>query len=89
MLAKLVAIIVLGGFTYLRVSQLVKRRHALGRPALPDHMPLLAGVVSGVLVVPVVMLLPGFSAEVVLAVGTPLAVGLGVGAGVRRGMQAG
>jgi hypothetical protein len=89
MIVQLVAIAVFWIFTYLRVEGLVKRRRALGRPALPDHMPLLAGMIAGLLVVPVVWLLPDLRAELLLVVGVPLAVGFGVGVGVRSGMRAG
>lgn len=87
MLAMFVGIAVVGGFVYLRVGQVVRRRRALGHRPLPDHMPLLAGVVAMLLLAPVVWLLPGLRAEPVLLLGIPLAVGFGVGGGVRSGMR--
>lgn len=88
MFMKIAAVAVMGGFIYLRVGQLVRRRRALGHRPLPDHMPLLAGVVAMLLLTPVVWLMPGLRAEPVLALGLPLAIGFGVGGGVRGGMRA-
>ena len=82
-----VTFVVLAGFTYLRVERLVKRRRALGCPELPGHMPLLAGVVGALLMIPIVWIFPSVRQDPVFFVTVPLSVGIGVGAGVRRGMR--
>jgi hypothetical protein len=87
MFMMIVAVAVVGGYTYLRVGQVVRRRRALGHRPLPGHMPLLAGVAALIVASLIVGALPGLRAEPVLGLGLPLAVGFGVGGGVRSGMR--
>src|SRR5690606_6781991 len=73
----LVTFLVLAGFVYLRVGRLVERRRAFGRPELPGHMPLLAGVIGTLAVGALVWILPGVREDPAFALTAPLAVGIG------------
>jgi hypothetical protein len=82
-----VTVLVLAGFVCLREGRLVERRRAFGRPELPGHMPLLAGVIGALAVGALVWVLPGVREDIAFALTTPLAVGIGVAARVRSGMR--
>lgn len=83
-----VTLVVLAGFTYLRVGRLMKRYRALRGRNLPDHTPLVAGAVGALLMIPIVWIFPSVRQDLVFFVTVPLSVGVGVGAGVRSRMRA-